>query len=530
MQVPRLRPNMALAMIAFTVLFGVMLACARAIGGGEAPFFSVSRPIVGPAATQDAQAPAQAEGPLPTAAMPRPTAAIFQPRSGPILTPTPDSPHLLPPLRLEPDLYTVKAGDTLGLIAQKYGVSLQQVIDANQLLNPNLIPLGVVLNIPAPTPEGTGPDFKIIPDSELVYGPASAGFDIAGFVQSQGGYLANYREDIDDQPFSGAQIVERVAQEFSVNPRLLLSVLEYQSNWVTRTDPKPVTLDYPLRLRDPTRKGLYRQLAWTANQLNRGFYLWQVNGVPSWLTTDGSIVPIATTINAGTASVQSLFAALYNLNNWLAAVSPDGLFATYNALFGYPFNWSFEPLQPPGLQQPVLQLPFEPGKDWAFTGGPHGAWADGSAWAALDFAPPGDALGCVLSNDWVVAAADGLITRAGNGAVIQDLDGDGFEQTGWVIFYMHVESRDRVQPGTYLKAGERIGHPSCEGGVSTGTHLHIARKYNGEWIPADQKGLPFVMDGWTSSGEGNEYDGYLQRDGLTVEAYAGRSDTNSIQR
>jgi LasA protease len=98
-----------------------------------------------------------------------------------------------------------------------------------------------------------------------------------------------------------------------------------------------------------------------------------------------------------------------------------------------------------------------------------------------------------------------------------------------VLLYMHVESRDRVQVGASVKAGDRIGHPSCEGGYSTGTHLHIARKYNGEWIPADQ-GIPFVMDGWVSQGTGNEYDGYLVRSGQKIEAYAGNSSDNEIER
>jgi LasA protease len=129
----------------------------------------------------------------------------------------------------------------------------------------------------------------------------------------------------------------------------------------------------------------------------------------------------------------------------------------------------------------------------------------------------------------VVAVADGLILRADHGAVIQDLDADGLEQTGWVVLYLHVETRDRVQPGVSLKAGERIGHPSCEGGVSTGTHVHLARRFNGEWIPADQD-MPFVLDGWVSSGTGVEYDGYLQRGEQKLEAYAGRSPNNVIQR
>lgn len=81
-----------------------------------------------------------------------------------------------------------------------------------------------------------------------------------------------------------------------------------------------------------------------------------------------------------------------------------------------------------------------------------------------------------------------------------------------------------------MKVGERVGHPSCEGGVSSGTHLHVARRYNGEWIPADQT-LPFVLDGWVSRGTGQEYDGYLEREGGAIEAWGGgRSDLNAIQR
>lgn len=453
-----------------------------------------------------------------------------------MLTPTSDPPHILPTLRSEAISYTVRSGDTLNQIAQRYAVSPQQVIQANQLSNPDLLEVGQVLILPPPQPEGTAPDFKIIPDSELVYGPASASFDIQEFIQTQGGYLAGFQEEVNARQLTGAQIVQKVAQEFSVNPRLLLAVLEYQSGWVTQSKPNESILEYPMQAYISWRKGLYRQLTWAADTLNRGYYLWRVNGLAVWILADGRVIAIAPTINAGTAGVQHLFAQLYDRAGWERAISEEGLFATYVRLFGHPFDLAVEPLLPPDLEQPPMQLPFEKGQVWSFTGGPHGGWGDGSAWAALDFAPPGEALGCVVSDAWVVAVADGQIVRSDEGAVVQDLNVsssavpmDGLEQSGWTVLYMHIESRERVPAGRYLRAGERIGHPSCEGGFSSGTHVHLARRYNGEWIPADQD-LPFVLDGWVSKGTGTPYDGFLVRGGQTIEALEGRHPENAIQR
>ena len=301
---------------------------------------------------------------------------------------------MLPTPRKEPVQYIVQPNDALGMIAQRYGVTLNSLVEANDIVNPNQLEVGQVLEIPVPNPLPPEPGFKVIPDSELVYGPASADFDLAGFIRQKKGYLAQYKEDLDGRTFTSADVVARVAKENSVNPRLLLAVLDYQSGWVSKINPPEESKDYPLLYPDARRKGLYRQLSWAANNLDRGFYLWRVNGLASLVLQDGNIVPMNPTINAGTAGVQEFYSLLFGLNEWRSAVGQQGLFATYNQLFGYPFDYAVEPLVPPGITQPDLQLPFEPDKVWSFTGGPHGGWADGSAWAALDFAPPGDALGC----------------------------------------------------------------------------------------------------------------------------------------
>jgi murein DD-endopeptidase MepM/ murein hydrolase activator NlpD len=460
----------------------------------------------------------QRGGPTPTRA---PISVSVPPRdpNAAQTTPTPDQPHPLPTQRDVLDQYTVQSGDTLGSIAQQYGISLIALMQANGLNESSLLTVGMVLDIPPVVADPhPGSSFKLIPDSELVYGPASAQFDLEAFVHEHGGYLANYTQDVNGETLSGVQILARISQSYSVNPRLLLALLEYKSGWVTNASPGNV--DYPFGFQDNYYAGLYRQVSWAANNLNRGYYLWRVNALSTVALSDGSYVPLDATINAGTAGVQ-YFLSLFNSRTfWDYDVSDLGFFATYDKLFGSPFDYDIPSLIPPNLVQPRMQLPFESGTTWSFTGGAHGGWDSGSAWAALDFAPPGEPAGCVSSDAWVVAAADGWIVRAEDGAVIQDLDNDGYEQTGWNVLYMHIETRDRVQPNTYVYAGERIGHPSCEGGISNGTHVHLARKYNGEWISADGN-LPFNLEGWISSGNGTEYDGFLTRGSTVIEAMEG---------
>ncbi|HNO30937.1 MAG TPA: hypothetical protein PKI78_04055, partial [Anaerolineales bacterium] len=269
---------------------------------------------------------------------------------------------------------------------------------------------------------------------------------------------------------------------------------------------------------------------WAANTLNRGYYLWKANALSTWVLADGQVLPIDPTINAGTAAVQYFFSQTDDLATWQVDVNESGLVVTYFVFFGNPFNYAIEPLIPNGLTQPALHLPFSVGESWYFTGGPHGGWDTGSAWAALDFAPPDDSVGfCNASEMWATAMANGYITRASDGAVVQDLDGDGYEQTGWVLFYMHIAADGRVQTGEYLYANDQVGHPSCEGGVSNATHVHVARKYNGEWIAADGS-LPFNMDGWVSSGSGGEYDGFLSRGSQSIEAWDSANDFNLVTR
>ncbi len=438
-------------------------------------------------------------------------------------TPTPDVTR--PSSIGSEQLYVVAGGDTLGVIAERFGVTVDALKAKNGLVT-DTIAIGQQLTIPASTLP-VAPAFKIIPDSEMVYGPSTVGFDVQKEADKFGGYLTRYVEtDSTGVTRTGPQIVQVVAERYSVSPRLLMALLEHQAGWVTMPHPPENTLVYPLGQSEPGREGLLNQLQWAANQLNAGYYGWREYKIGTITLPDNSVMAIAPGINAGTAALQYFFSRHYSGADFLKQVSPGGFDLTYAVLFGNAFTHSFDPILPVGLTQPPLKWPMDLSTDWYFTGGPHGGWNTGSAWAALDFGP-GGIFGCVQTDVWDVAAADGLIVRAGEGAVIEDLDGDGAEQTGWTLFYMHVETRDRIAVGTQVHIGDHIGHPSCEGGFANGSHLHFARKYNGEWIAADGP-IPFNIDGWTLISAGKEYDGWLKKGDTQMEACDCASPANQV--
>ena len=529
-------------LIPLAIIVLVLTACTRA-----AP--NTSATPVGPATLANPTLP----GYVPVMTFLPPTRAP----GTPISSPTANVPELIPTFTMPPPdatqevlptptsgpiSYTVEAGDFPGSIAEKFDISVDELLTGNNMTADSIIYPGDTLLIPgtlntdqqkvsllAPVQAVSSDDFfKIIPDSELVYGPLSSLLDVDAYVQEKAGYLAFFTQDVDGETQTGAQIINKVARNYSVNPRLLLAVIEYRSQWVTNPNPASSTSDTPIGYVDNFYVGFYRQVVWTANMMSRGYYDWQAGKVTDWMLSDGSTIVPQPGINAGTAGVQAMFAQLDDNATWQIDTGQDGLYATYIDMFGYPFDLAVEPLLPPGLTQPTLALPFAAGETWQFTGGPHDGWDSGAPWAALDFGPPGEPNGCGQTDAWARAVAPGLIIRASNGAVVEDLDGDGLEQTGWTILYMHVETRERVEAGQVVKVGDKIGHPSCEGGLANAAHLHIARRYNGVWILAADPNLPFVMGGYIPSSDGVNYGGWLTRGDIVIEAVNGQSPINQI--
>jgi murein DD-endopeptidase MepM/ murein hydrolase activator NlpD len=432
------------------------------------------------------------------------------------------------------EVYQSQGGDTLEVVAKRFGVSAAEIISNTILPPPNqLIPAKTLLLIPKKsTDEERTPREHTIPDSAVVYGPSSVGFNTIEYVNLQNGYLATYQEYImSGGATTGAEAVVRIAEENSLSPRLILAIIEYESKWV-RGQPTNLAQDeYPLGYVDYHYRRLFRQLMWASGTLSDGYYRWRSGDLTELTFKDGSTLKMNPHLNAGTAALQYYFAQNHTRAQWEQAISQAGFPALYAEMFGAPWERaaSFEPVIPNGLTQPELDLPFEPGKIWAFSGGPHSAWEEKGALAALDFAPGALESGCVTTDTWVLAPATGVVARTGTGVVMFDLDGDGLEQTGWVLLFLHIRSDGKAKQFAFLNKDDHIGHASCEGGVSTGTHLHIARKYNGEWILAGGP-LPFTLGGWVAAQGPAKYKGTLTKGDLTITASTSGSFETRIIR
>ena len=128
--------------------------------------------------------------------------------------------------------YQAQSGDNLPALAAHFNTTVDEILKANPFIpaTATTLPAGMPMKIPIYYMPFWGSSYQIIPDSLFINGPAQVGFNTEEFVSNYSGWLNQYTGYASNETRSGAQIVDLVAQNFSVSPRLLLALLEYQTH------------------------------------------------------------------------------------------------------------------------------------------------------------------------------------------------------------------------------------------------------------------------------------------------------------
>src|SRR5688572_21362491 len=187
----------------------------------------------------------------------------------PVPAPTSGRPEYAPGELVD---YIAQNGDTLPALAARFNTTVKEIMEANPIipLDATTMPPGLPMKIPIYYLALWGTAYQSIPDHAFVNGPAQVGFSTSAFVASTNGWLKNYRIYAGEQMRTGAEVVDYVATNYSISPRLLLALLEYQAGALTQ--PEIPAGKYLLGLRRSFYEGPYLQLVLAANTLNNSYY------------------------------------------------------------------------------------------------------------------------------------------------------------------------------------------------------------------------------------------------------------------
>lgn len=369
-----------------------------------------------------------------------------------------------------------------------------------QTLAPTAAPAGPTA-APTATPEPRDPLFD---PRRLSYDHGFNGPEIQAFLEERGSPLKDVRFQVGGRSHSFTDVLVSLSSLYSLNPKLLLALIDLQSGLVSSTTAAPEQLAWALGYRGDGggRRGLYSQLRWGARELRfavRDYALKGDQPPPPLLFADGSRQDVPADLPFSRYVLARVLAPTVNPGN--LGVRMDGLVNSYARLFGDP---SEPPTDWPPPAAPFLSRPME--RNFPVTsffdhdapflrtnGTLHTYW--GRAESDLAFAYDGHTgwdfgMG---PPDKVLAAADGVVTFAGNSddgcatpalAVIVD-HGNGYRTLSWHLAALAVETGQRVTRGQELGV-------AGESGCAIGSHLHFQVQYLGRDVD------PF---GWCGAGQ-----------------------------
>lgn len=369
----------------------------------------------------------------------------------------------------------------------------------------------------------------LIANDRFVFHPSLYGYSVQAFLDGTPSVLKNTTVATADGTATAAEVIEFYSYLYSINPQVLLTLLEMKQGLIAKPTAPPEEIALAMGNQDPQAYGFAKQVEWAAASLAQAFYA----------------QPLAQVTAAGlpelryeTAASNALDAFVQQSPDISAASSGFDFPDVFEQLFGEVLEVSAAS-KASATAEPAWSLPWQYGNTWYYTSGPHSdSWGNlpyyntrtSSPNSGLDFAPGGNS-GCYESSSWISTMAPGQIVHSARSLILVE------HSDGWSSYYYHVAGRDRRGTGR-VNQGDTIGHPSCDAEYNTdkdpkptGTHVHVARLYNGQFQPADR----WNIGGWEVRSGSSNYNGTMVRNGVTKTANAvktsvgnGISSENSV--
>ncbi len=360
------------------------------------------------------------------------------------------------------------------------------------------VPLGPAVAVP----EANG---QLIDDRRFSYEPGWYAPEVQQFLDGQPGPLKALRVTIGDREHSFAEFLVSQTTLYSLNPKVVLALIEQQSGLLSTADASPEQLDWAFGYHgeDEHFRGVIPQARWALRELRRAVR--EYRSPPELVYADGS----------HSAPPENLSVSYYAILRMLAATTTPAelpgkldagagsFLAVYSRLFGDgrppPTGWP-EPAAP-FLQRPTRRtfpissffdhdLPFlrENGSLVSYRGDTSGISYDGHTGWDYALRPP----------EPVLAAAAGTVVFAGNSD-----DGCGVAHVviidhanGYRTLYWHL-SEVLAAPGP-ITAGAEVGIVGASG-CATGPHLHFQVQFLGRDVD------PY---GWCGPADADPWAGY----------------------
>ena len=123
---------------------------------------------------------------------------------------------------------------------------------------------------------------------------------------------------------NGGEMVAYLATNYSISPRLLLAIIEYQTDALSQIVPPETENNYPLGYIQAGSEGLYNQLFWAANILNNGYYGWRIGKLSSFEHPDGRLEHPDPWQNAATVALQYYYSRIFYKDDFLRVTQGEG--------------------------------------------------------------------------------------------------------------------------------------------------------------------------------------------------------------